>query len=483
MRLLLHTAVALFALCSAKCALASDVDADLLQAARGGDLKQVEQLIAAGANVNVRETRRPNVGRTPLHYAAGQYNDAGPGLHLEVARLLLGKGADVNAAAEGGYTPLHVASGLGHLEMAELLLSQGANPNAKDRRGPPLMAAVVQGHLDVVRLLLRHGADVDAEGELGRPIDMIGWIGSWYPAHDAIFLELINSGADLAHSPRGRDTLLDAIDRNRSKVAVAMIVKGAPISALALEKAGERANREVVDALIRRGAKVFTGESIGGTLLRGAACQKDDPEFFEWVLARTPDVNARGYEGGSALHRAANCANTLAISRLIARRADVNQRDDRGTSPINSFYLGGQTASVRMLLDAGANPNDANERGSTVLMSAAASDDAEMIRLLVMRGADVNLKNRSGETALHLAARLYRLEAAAALLEAKDLRIDEFNGRGETALHIAATTGGPELVTMLLKRGASKSLRSNRGKTALEAAEEQGRTSLVELLR
>ena len=117
-------AAALFAatLCIAVAAEASD--ADLLVAARNGDPKLVEQLLAQGASVNAREQKPPNVGRTPLHYAAGGYNLPGPALHLEVARLLVEKGADVNAKAEGGYTPLHVSSGLRNASIVSFLLSK-----------------------------------------------------------------------------------------------------------------------------------------------------------------------------------------------------------------------------------------------------------------------------------------------------------------------------------------------------------------------
>jgi ankyrin repeat protein len=455
-------------------------DADLLVAARNGDPRLVEQLLAQGASVNAREQKPPNVGRTPLHYTAGGYNLPGPALHLEVARLLVEKGADVNAKAEGGYTPLHVASGLRNTSMVSFLLSKGADPNAVDKHGTPLTAAVLQGHLEIVRLLLKAGANPDIPGELGRPIDMIHWAANWYPEHDAIFSALIEARADVKPGAKGNNPLYSAVSRGRTKVALAMIDAGAIINGAVVEVAGARADRQVVDALIRRNPKIFAGEGLGSTVLHGAVCS-EDAAFFDWVLKRTPDVNARGNEGKTPLHGAARCDNAAAIRALIARGADVNRKDDKGGAPINQLYGVGLVPSLEVLLDAGADP-DIESGGSTPLMNGVYMNDAEFVRVLVARGADVNRKSR-GATALHEAVRLENLGPAAALLESKQLRVDERNDRGQTALHLAVRVGGAQLVAMLLKRGADPTLRTPEGKTARQLAEEHGGKPTVELPR
>ena len=75
---------------------------------------------------------------TPLHFAI--YKD-----NSEIVELLIDKGADVNAKAVGGQTPLHVNTI--QLEVAELLIDKGADVNAKsdDNGDTPLHVSVNNG--------------------------------------------------------------------------------------------------------------------------------------------------------------------------------------------------------------------------------------------------------------------------------------------------------------------------------------------------
>ncbi|MEG9860975.1 MAG: ankyrin repeat domain-containing protein [Parvularculales bacterium] len=69
-------------------------------------------------------------GATPLHFATG-YSET-----PAVVKLLLEHGADIEARSEGGLTPLHVAeTGSKHPEVLESLLKNGADPQAKDKKG------------------------------------------------------------------------------------------------------------------------------------------------------------------------------------------------------------------------------------------------------------------------------------------------------------------------------------------------------------
>lgn len=75
---------------------------------------------------------------------------------MNSVRLLVSKGADVNAVNEPGFRPLHWAAGNGHLAVVELLLSNGARPNVVGANGrSPLDMAVIGDHQEVAALLRR----------------------------------------------------------------------------------------------------------------------------------------------------------------------------------------------------------------------------------------------------------------------------------------------------------------------------------------
>src|SRR5919206_524002 len=78
------------------------------------------------------------------------------------------QGADVNARADDGWTPLLWASWFGHADVVKLLLAHGADVNARDKdTDTALMKAATQGHADVVQMLLDKGAEADARGNGG----------------------------------------------------------------------------------------------------------------------------------------------------------------------------------------------------------------------------------------------------------------------------------------------------------------------------
>ena len=90
---------------------------------------------------------------------------------LEVAEYLLGKGADVNAAATNGtgYNALTGAVASGHTSIVAWLLANGAEPNYRYGAGySPLLTAAANGHLGIVSLLLASGADLHAKANDGK---------------------------------------------------------------------------------------------------------------------------------------------------------------------------------------------------------------------------------------------------------------------------------------------------------------------------
>jgi ankyrin repeat protein len=91
--------------------------------------------------------------------------------HPELARELIERGADVNAAARNPQrvAPVHAAAAVGDHATMKLLLDRGADPNARQQLGfTALHAAAGHGDIEMAKLLLEAGADPDLRTEDGK---------------------------------------------------------------------------------------------------------------------------------------------------------------------------------------------------------------------------------------------------------------------------------------------------------------------------
>ena len=123
------------------------------------DMEMVKLLIANGADVNAKA----NNDWTPLYRVVSK----------EMANLLIEKGADVNAKDSSGETPLHVAINHGAKAVVEVLITKGANVNAKNNQGEtPLEFAVDQDAKEIAELLIAKNIQVNAKVKI-TPTDSI----------------------------------------------------------------------------------------------------------------------------------------------------------------------------------------------------------------------------------------------------------------------------------------------------------------------
>ena len=112
-----------------------------------GQTNAARILIESGAPINKSSQNELKV--MPLHSAAASQN-------LEITRLLIENGADVDATQNGGFTPLHAASHNGQIKMIKLLIAAGANPRIKNNENKtPEDLAREEGHEEAVDYLIQ----------------------------------------------------------------------------------------------------------------------------------------------------------------------------------------------------------------------------------------------------------------------------------------------------------------------------------------
>lgn len=183
----------------------------LHQAAKTGDLNELEAVAADGVDLNYVNNAN---GVSPLIRAIRHEQTA------FVLRLLaLGASPTRQDIGPAHDQALHVAARKGRQDLVEALLAAGATVDERNRQGmTPLHEACGSGHGPVALLLIQHGADVHARGEAGKQ-----------PMHQALAKRslavvhlLMNQGADPNHSTLGESPLAWAQRKNRPELVAAM---------------------------------------------------------------------------------------------------------------------------------------------------------------------------------------------------------------------------------------------------------------------
>lgn len=284
-----------------------------------------------------------------------------------------------------------------------------------------------------------------------------------------------------------------------------------------LFEAIRRGQISAMQRVLDRDPKLISSvDENGSTPLILAAYWAGGPEVEE-LLARGADPNAKNDSGVAALIPATDNLETTRL--LVEAGADVNGSTDAGDSAlIVAARRAGASRVVRYLLDKGANIKASTKGGATALHRAAESGDLDVLKLLVDRGADVNAQRKGGRAPLasavifgHGAAVRYLLSKGAkpnlsdvglsravfqgnveivkALLEAgAEVKNGNqvFTGLGgpEPILVLAcfSYSADPQIVRMLLDRGADPAAKSQQGRTPLELARERGYAEVARLL-
>jgi len=135
-------------------------------------------------------------------------------------------------------------------------------------------------------------------------------------------------------------------------------------------------------------------------------------------------------------------------------KEDINRRNPDGSTPLQWAVFNGDVTEVRRLLRAGANVSLANNYGATPMSLAAEVGNADMLKVLLEAGANVESPNADGQTALLAVARTGNVQAAQVLLDhgaAVDAK-EKFGG--QTPLMWASARRHPEMMQLLISKGA-----------------------------
>jgi ankyrin repeat protein len=441
----------------------------LMIAIKNGDLAVFQLLIDAGAKVNVVEKVQD---QTPLMWAAAATRNA-----AEMVRVLIAKGANVNARAKfddwpsqitsepraqyhsyGGLTPLLYAARGGCLGCVQALVSAGADVNLPTPEGAtPMMIALDNSNNDVAKFFLEHGGNPNLWDVYGRT---------------ALYIAVDHAGGAAGAAPGGGG------GRGGGGFGGGRGGPGAPGAAAAATPGVGQPAAGAGAAPAQPGP---AGQAAGG---RGGGGRGGGGQ-----------AGRGGGGGGGARGGASTVSSIEIVNLLLAAGVDPNPQLNMrrpsnqggrfsdpllssGTTPLLRALVGGNMEIARLLVQKGANPNiygmglspflyaagitsgtyrEGGGGGGRGAGDAGGAVNTELLDLMIQHGADVNAKVNEATSYSGRVARAVTGDP-----------VNTKTNEGMTALHVAVRSQNTNLVRYLLDHGARTDIVDVSGRTPLD---------------
>ncbi|XP_045577580.1 ankyrin-3 isoform X48 [Salmo salar] len=483
-------------------------------AARKDDTKAAALLLQNDHNADVESkmmvNRTTESGFTPLHIAAHYGN-------INVATLLLNRGAAVDFMARNDITPLHVASKRGNSNMVKLLLDRGSKIDGKTKDGlTPLHCGARSGHEQVVEILLDRGAPILSKTKNGlSPLHMATQgdhincvqllLQNDVPVDDVTndYLTALHVAAHCGHykvaklivdkkanpnakALNGFTPLHIACKKNRAKVMELLLKHGASIQAVTesgltpIHVAAFMGHDNIVNSLTHHGASPNTTNVRGETALHMAA-RAGQADVVRYLLQNGANVETKAKDDQTALHISSRLGKADIVQQLLQRGASANAATTSGYTPLHLAAREGHEDVAAMLLDQGASLSASTKKGFSPLHVAAKYGKMEVASLLLQKRAAPDAAGKSGLTPLHVAAH-YDNQRVALLLLDQGASPHASAKNGYTPLHIAAKKNQMDIGTTLLEYGADTNAVTRQGISPVHLAAQEGSVDLVSLL-
>jgi len=343
-----------------------------------GSAQEVEDLLSLGAATDIQDSQRDQ----PLHYAASRALEG-------ILRLLLKRGANINAKGRAGMTPLHMS--LRFPKIFKALLQMDPAISAQDDQGDtPLHLALSSTLTDrplkgsTVEKLILSGGDVNVRNRAGiTPFHMVlekEWLQG---QHGASFL-------------------------------VMFFENGALISSKAAD------GRLPFEVFLENSD--FRWAEYRSQYGRYAMPDRERNLDFKQFIAKGADPNTRLTSGETLLNESLNrgilnFGHDKELALLLCKSANINNAGLRGDYPLHCLLrnLGEDSPRynidiVKDFLRRGANPNETNEAGESPLMALLRNDynlqrRIDITDVLMQSGANPTQRDSKGELPIYIAAR------------------------------------------------------------------------------
>ena len=334
----------------------------------------------------------------------------------------------------------------GNVKAAADVFAKGADINFVDEEWPLFVTAVTSNDVKMAEFFIKNGVNLELKG------------------------------------PDGKTALLHAISLKNTQLVSMLLSAGADLKAEdsnskdALMYAAEANNAELMNRLLKKGFDPKKHSKAGKTALDYAIDARAQETYR--ILSK---LNTQPMDFINAVEK----GDAKAVKALISEGADVKTKDKNGKAAIVIATEKGYAEVLKLILENGADPNGKyfkNPKANLFVLSMHNSHfDAALVLLKSGAAADFNHKYKEGKTALMVAIESKNQDLVTYLIF-KKFNIDATDDFGNTALIYAVKYDLFSVAKKLLELGADPTLRQVDGKTALDIAKSENKSSLVRIL-
>jgi ankyrin repeat protein len=394
--------------------LAKELGKQLWHASMNGQAAEAARLLDLNAPIN------------HVHREDQAINVAAQNGRIEVVKLLVNRGADLEAGGTTGQTALMAAAARGHLPVVQFLAKRGANLEARSNAGTnSLMFASKNGHLAVVKYLAGQVPSVSINLTNNQGTDALLWAAAF--GHVDTVLFLISQGGD----PR-------VVDKYNWSGLTHFGLK--------------QKFRPCKEELKRMQAQILSAWKAG---------------LGDRVAAAELVDSTAAAKLGIQLYSASLSGHAAEVGRLLDLKAPINQRAGGQWTPINGAAHSGHIEVIKLLEKRGADLEAGTTSGQTPAMSAAINGHIEVLRFLAEKQVNLAARCKSGHNALMFASKYGHLEVVKFVAGIPGINVNSKTKNGSDALLYAALRGHVAIALFLISCGGDPHVTNQESFSAL----------------